>query len=535
MFIIRLTTILFIIIFLFLPFASLAANLGDITINEIAWMGTKFSSSDEWIELKNNTSQEIDLAGFGIYEKGGSELVVSLSGKIAAGSYYLIERSDDNTVSDVIADLVSPFGGSGLNNSGEYLVLKDSAGNIIDQLDFSAGWPAGGASPDYSSMERNVSGWHTNNGNTRNGIDGGNNPINGTPGRQNSLTGAASDDLSAGSAGNSSATGTEIVSATSSDFLSSAPIPQFSVEAGSNIIMAVGEEAVFSGSVSQNAGSLDFIWNFGDGNTAKGKAVKHKYKFPGKYIAVLSAGNGQTSVSDQIEVVVYPSGILISEFAPASIGTDGQWVEIQNNSSETVDLSGWQIDTADKEKKFNIPYRTFISAGGFLVFSADVMNMSIPKEGTIALSYPGGYAVHAVEFKIDEAGVSAARKPDGSFVWTGHKTPGGENIFVSGNDSVSANKKINNIVFSGDEKDIKTRKAALATIAKVNGGNETVRLFLPKPVFASVENDFSLSQKIFEEENNNMAASVIDSFKYWIIIPIIFIVFIYFLVKRRYA
>ena len=140
---------------MFSPFFSFAAS-SDIVINEISWSGTKFSSSDEWIELKNNTAREIDLAGFGIYEKGGSELIVSLSGKIAANDYYLIERTDDSTVSDIAADLVAPFGGNGLGNSGEHLILKDNAGNIIDELNSSGGWPAGSAAPDYNSMEKKI-------------------------------------------------------------------------------------------------------------------------------------------------------------------------------------------------------------------------------------------------------------------------------------------------------------------------------------------------------------------------------------------
>lgn len=159
---------------------------GGVVINEIAWMGTKTNSADEWIELYNTGSSSILLDGWKLYEGGGSTLVISLSGTIAANSYYLIERSDDNTVGDISADLFGTFGGSGLNNNGEHFILKDDSGNIVDELNFSSGWPAGTASPDYKSMERDSGGWHTNNGTTKNGTDAGGNPINGTPRSANS-------------------------------------------------------------------------------------------------------------------------------------------------------------------------------------------------------------------------------------------------------------------------------------------------------------------------------------------------------------
>ena len=39
-------------------------NEADVRINEVAWMGTLVSSNDEWIELYNTGSNEIDLSGW---------------------------------------------------------------------------------------------------------------------------------------------------------------------------------------------------------------------------------------------------------------------------------------------------------------------------------------------------------------------------------------------------------------------------------------------------------------------------------------
>jgi len=98
-----------------------------LVINEIGWRGTSASTTlDEWIELYNDSEYDIDLTGFVLRDASQKELS-RLSGSIGAQSYYLIERGDDNVISDVSADLVSDLGAPGgteaLPDSGFYLEL----------------------------------------------------------------------------------------------------------------------------------------------------------------------------------------------------------------------------------------------------------------------------------------------------------------------------------------------------------------------------------------------------------------------------
>jgi phosphatidylserine/phosphatidylglycerophosphate/cardiolipin synthase-like enzyme len=123
-----------------------AAPSLNIIINEVAWMGTTASYNDEWLELYNNTSSAIDLSGWTLNALDGAP-AISLSGSISAGGYYLLERTDDNTVSEVNADLV--YTGA-LGNSGETLELRDSSGNLIDSVD---AWYAGD-NTSKATMER---------------------------------------------------------------------------------------------------------------------------------------------------------------------------------------------------------------------------------------------------------------------------------------------------------------------------------------------------------------------------------------------
>ncbi len=181
----------------------------QVVINEVAWAGTAASASDEWIELRNNTARDIDLSGWTLVWGEDESIIVIHFGAaegntkeirrtvIPARGFYLLERTDDNAISDVEADVI--YTGA-LRNSGETLRLFDAEGNVVDTVNLDGGeWPAGttgdvqeGAVP-YASMERiNPIGfdaddnWASNDGVIRNGQDQNGEPINGTPKAENS-------------------------------------------------------------------------------------------------------------------------------------------------------------------------------------------------------------------------------------------------------------------------------------------------------------------------------------------------------------
>lgn len=111
----------------------------SVMINEIAWMGTKNSSFDEWMELYNPTGEEISLQGWLLYNKG-KDLKISLEGTIPKKGYYLLERTDESTLPESSSDII--YSG-GLKNSGESLFLENKEGVVIDSAIFSSGWPQG--------------------------------------------------------------------------------------------------------------------------------------------------------------------------------------------------------------------------------------------------------------------------------------------------------------------------------------------------------------------------------------------------------
>ncbi|MCD6311661.1 MAG: lamin tail domain-containing protein, partial [Elusimicrobia bacterium] len=169
--------------------ATAASGGLTVVINEIAWAGTVTGGySDEWIELYNNTGSPIDLTDWELHDTAG--LVMTLAGSIAANSYYLIEN-DEACVNDIVADLINTA--VNLDNDGEYMVLKNSEGTTLDEVDCSGGWyvslSAGESMErkDPTSAGSDSSNWAINNGITVNGVDSGDVALDATPKAQNSV------------------------------------------------------------------------------------------------------------------------------------------------------------------------------------------------------------------------------------------------------------------------------------------------------------------------------------------------------------
>jgi len=165
-----------------------------VVINEVAWAGTQANHFDEWLELLVNSTTSFD--GWKILgtKNGTTTIEIPLSGYASSSTYLLIERTDDNTISDILADF---FFTGGLDNNGMKLELWDSEGALVDSVDGSSGWFAGSASPDYVSMERinplagsDPANWAGNNRvpwEGQQGKDAGGEWVNGTPKSKNSV------------------------------------------------------------------------------------------------------------------------------------------------------------------------------------------------------------------------------------------------------------------------------------------------------------------------------------------------------------
>jgi parallel beta-helix repeat protein len=165
-----------------------------ILINEIAWMGTLASANDEWIELFNPNEEPVEIAGWNLlfYSSGKTEPSINLNFSIlenatptiTSSGYFLLERTDDDSVKGTKADRI--YTGA-LNDGGGILELKDTKGNLVDRIDFSAGWPAGDKEKRVSMERYDQNTWKTNNLLVHNSYDASENYIYGTPRAKNSV------------------------------------------------------------------------------------------------------------------------------------------------------------------------------------------------------------------------------------------------------------------------------------------------------------------------------------------------------------
>ena len=173
-----------------------------IAINEIAWMGTKASAYDEWLELKNNTGHRINLSQWAI-ESADNLPYIALAGEMSPYEYRILERRA-NTIT--ASSIISVYGNGSsqwaLGNSGEELVLS-YASTTLDKSPAITGdtWTAGEntSSTTRKTMERvdskqsgatstNWTTWGTNINFIKNGQDADGNQISGTPGECNSAS-----------------------------------------------------------------------------------------------------------------------------------------------------------------------------------------------------------------------------------------------------------------------------------------------------------------------------------------------------------
>jgi PKD repeat protein len=208
-----------------------------VIISEIAWAGTAADPQAEWIELQNLLDRDVDLQGWQLRWRGaapqtsgdivwktlplsgwigGAEVHpplglrsdisdradqwLDLRDQIRRRDFFLIERLNDDTVTDIAADLIYdafPLEERrlSLSDEGEIVQLIDPSGCVVDtanrELEGIGGWLAGdeesGATMERTDPTREdvAANWHTNLGIITYGVDRDGTALFGTAGTVN--------------------------------------------------------------------------------------------------------------------------------------------------------------------------------------------------------------------------------------------------------------------------------------------------------------------------------------------------------------
>ena len=340
-----------------------AQSSGDIILNEIYPDPYGSDTLDEFIELKNTGLQEVNLAGWSIADEVKKYV---LSGTLAPGQLAVYKREKT---------------GISLNNStAEEVKLADFSGKIIDSISYKL-------APEGQSYAKTVSGtwaWTTEI----------------TPGLANKLVVVDTLGITV-----------DII------FPSTAEI---------------GEIVIFnaSESVDKRGGTLSFLWNFSDNLTITGEEVSRAFATPGVFTVKLIVTSTEGGIVDKVVNITVgnglgqsDSGVIISEVYPNPEGVDkGEFIELYNSGSSTVDLSGWKIK--NNSKTFEILAGTIIDPGTFLVFYQNATKLVLNNTmGKIALLDRDANTVDLLKYEKAPSGESYSFY-DGVWFWTYEVNPG---------------------------------------------------------------------------------------------------------------
>ena len=378
--------------FFLVPFLAHA----DIEISEVAWMGTSDSQYEEWIELYNSGSST-SLEGFKIYKAGGGTTLISLSGTISAGQYFLVCRTTPSVPNPLggACDVSAGFGGSGLNNSSEHILLKDGGGATVDEGTASSGWPAGSSSS-KETMQKSGSGWIT---------------ATGTPGSANAASGSGN-----GITNQEEEETEEEVASEEDEAVEE--LPERKIYSTRILKIEAPKIAIVGSPVHFKAQALDYdrsdifkghySWNMGNGVTRDfalgyretNDGFDYVYDHPGSYTVSVKYFTGflkdvPAALEERFTVEVVSATVVISKVYP-----DGG-IELKNTSGSSIDLSGWQIrDTSGKI--FLVPNDTHLAAGKTVVFSNKVTKLNT--FGSIDILTPTNTSVFSWPVKMAYVG-----------------------------------------------------------------------------------------------------------------------------------
>lgn len=159
------------------------ANSNDLIISEINYAGsingncktdstaTNRCSFDKWVEIFNQSSNAVNLAGYKLVTGDGATQkfeTISLTGTIVSGGYYLVGNSEVNFNSAVNGFNLTNYNIKNISNKTSQTIgvsLQDNLGNILDNVQMSsAGYAALQTDTARHTLERSGNGsWYISN------------------------------------------------------------------------------------------------------------------------------------------------------------------------------------------------------------------------------------------------------------------------------------------------------------------------------------------------------------------------------------
>lgn len=128
------------------------SSFDSLVINEIMYAPTP--SSNEWFEIYNKTSNPVNLANWKWKDATATVNTITTQAILIPANGFAVICQDSAAVKSAYPNnpgIYIQTGWSSLNNTGDNIVLFNSAGTVIDSITFTSGW---GGSTNNRSLER---------------------------------------------------------------------------------------------------------------------------------------------------------------------------------------------------------------------------------------------------------------------------------------------------------------------------------------------------------------------------------------------
>jgi DNA/RNA endonuclease YhcR with UshA esterase domain len=197
---------------------------------------------------------------------------------------------------------------------------------------------------------------------------------------------------------------------------------------------------------------LKFSWDFAGIATSTDQNPLFIFPQAGVQQVTLSVSDGENEVNVEKLITLTPDhlsqgemggdesattsspNIIISEFLPNPTGadTEGEWIELQNLGDAPINLNGWKIDDEEGgSAPFTIQDDVVIESLNFLVFERTDTSLALNNTtDTVRLFDAAGALVDEVPYENPKEGLSYVRAKN-AWQWTGAPTPGEPNIVVN--------------------------------------------------------------------------------------------------------
>ena len=335
---------------------SSSTSSSKIVISEVNWAGSDLSTADEWIEVVAIESGA-SIQGWTITSRksSGEEAILYQfeSGFTVSSGQYLIIANNNAEESRLLHEPDIVTKAISLPNTKLLLRIRDASGSVIDQVDDGVGVPFAG---------ENASGTGTRKTMERINLFG-----SGAL-KENWRTAETSTgfDIQAPMKGTP---GIAFMHSTSSG----------GVELGSGADMGTGMTNVGSGTdIFIGSGSVD-------------------------------TGSG--------EVEVIPPPVFLNEILANPIGKDDiEWIELINQSSGAISLSGWKLQIESSSRSYTFPASgSLLESGAVISLRKSDTGLTFRNKGDTVHLFSGDLIVDSLEYPEATEGVSYGRFGSGAY------------------------------------------------------------------------------------------------------------------------